>query len=70
MKEWIVSRDSLLGDTDLRVLTRCKDCAFCEEIDFGLFICHNQNLVIVGSYVDGNWFCADGYDAEYEGEKE
>lgn len=46
-----------LKDNDLK---KCKDCPFSEEIDFGLYICHNENLVIVGDYVDGDWFCADG----------
>lgn len=41
-------------------VVRCKDCSFAEEIDFGLWVCHNADIQIVGDYVDEDWFCANG----------
>ena len=48
--------DAALGDG-----LRCQDCIFSEEIDPGCYICHNENIMIVGGYVDPNWYCADWF---------
>ena len=45
---------------DVVKVVRCKDCSFAEEIDFGLWVCHNADIQIVGDYVDEDWFCANG----------
>lgn len=45
---------------DVVEIVRCRECRFSEEVNPGLYICHNENIKIVGSYVDPEWFCGDG----------
>ena len=45
---------------ELVEVTRCAKCAFAEEIDWGLWICHNADIHIDGDYVDEDWFCKNG----------
>lgn len=45
---------------DYSLLVRCKDCQFSKEVDPGIYICNNDNIEIIGSYVTPEWYCADG----------
>lgn len=51
---------STCPEADVVEVVRCRECRFSEEVNPGLYICRNENIKIVGSYVDPGWYCADG----------
>lgn len=48
------------SEADVVKVVRCRECKFSEEVNPGLYICHNEDIKIVGTFVDPDWYCADG----------
>ena len=61
------STEARLFAADVVKVVRCEKCRFSEEIDPRLYICHNENIIIIGDYVDPEWFCGDGRRKDNEG---
>lgn len=56
------------SEADVVEVVRCRECRFSDEIGPGLYICHNEDIIIVGSYADSDWYCAAGKRKETKDE--
>ena len=57
MEEFIVDGDFHPDVRGYRELIRCKDCKYRGNIDG---YCYKRNNRMAASFVEDDWFCADG----------